>query len=101
MKKYEFHPIASIFPMMNDSDLNRLADDIMAKGLNHPITIFEDKILDGRNRYKACELVGYDPAVIKWETISVGFLPEQAESIGSDLQFHAARARAEKLKKHP
>ena len=52
----EFHEISNIFPLMVGSDLDRLAEDIKNNGLLEPILIFEGKVLDGRNRFKACEL---------------------------------------------
>jgi ParB-like chromosome segregation protein Spo0J len=56
MITYEFHPIAEIFPMLEEEDLKALAEDIKAKGLREPITLYDGKVLDGRNRYRACEL---------------------------------------------
>jgi ParB-like chromosome segregation protein Spo0J len=53
---YEFHRLADIFPMLEDDDLKALAEDIKAKGLTEPITLYEGKVLDGRNRYRACDL---------------------------------------------
>jgi ParB-like nuclease domain len=53
---YEFHPLADIFPMLEEQDLKALAEDIKAKGLTEPITLYEAKVLDGRNRYRACDL---------------------------------------------
>lgn len=55
------HPIADIFPLMSEPELKDLAEDIKANGLREPITIFEGKILDGRNRFRACEMVGVKP----------------------------------------
>lgn len=54
MKKYEPHPLAELFPTIPSQDKNKLIADIKANGLNHPITLFEGKILDGRHRYEAC-----------------------------------------------
>ena len=51
----EFHEIANIFPMMTGDDYNALKDDIAANGLIESVVIYEGKILDGRNRYRACK----------------------------------------------
>jgi ParB-like nuclease domain len=53
---YEFHPLADIFPMLEEKDLQALAEDIKTKGLTEPITLYQGKVLDGRNRYRACNL---------------------------------------------
>ena len=57
----EFHPIASIFPLMDDESLDSLAADIRQNGLREPIWLFEGKVLDGRNRSTACLLAGVKP----------------------------------------
>jgi hypothetical protein len=54
----EFHDIASVFPMMKEKDLANLASDIKKNGLQNKIILYENKILDGRNRYKACLMAG-------------------------------------------
>lgn len=59
---YEIHPLADIFPMMSDSEIADLADDIVEHGQREPIIITRDNlILDGRNRYKACGIAGVAP----------------------------------------
>lgn len=57
----EHHEYASLFPMLPDAELQALAEDIKANGLQTPITTLDDKILDGRNRHRACEIAGVFP----------------------------------------
>jgi ParB-like chromosome segregation protein Spo0J len=49
--------------MLPELELYKLAEDIKAKGQLLPITSYEGQILDGRNRYKACEIAGVDPRI--------------------------------------
>ena len=57
----EFHPLADAFPLLEGREFMDLSDDIAANGLNHPVVMFEGKILDGRNRYRACISAGVEP----------------------------------------
>ena len=57
----DIHPAAAIFPMMADVELAALADDIKANGQREPVELLDGAILDGRNRYAACELAGVEP----------------------------------------
>ena len=57
----EFHAIANIFPMLPEIELNALAADIRANGLKTPIVTYDGAILDGRNRFKACQIAGVNP----------------------------------------
>lgn len=56
----KFHELSNLFPLMDeDSDeLRRLAEDIKANGLLEPIVVLDGLVLDGRNRYRACQLAG-------------------------------------------
>lgn len=58
---YPIHPAAELFPMMSVEELSELASDIRENGQLEPIVIFDGQVLDGRNRIKACELVGIEP----------------------------------------
>jgi ParB-like chromosome segregation protein Spo0J len=56
------HPVADLFPMMGADELKDLADDIAANGLVDKIVLDADGlILDGRNRYQACQIAGAEP----------------------------------------
>lgn len=58
---YEPHELSLAFPDMALDQYRRLADDIKAHGLHHPIVLFDGAILDGRHRYRACVEVGVEP----------------------------------------
>lgn len=57
----EFHEYAKLFPMMRPEELADLVADIKKNGLIEPIVLYEDKILDGRNRWLACGEAGIKP----------------------------------------
>jgi ParB-like chromosome segregation protein Spo0J len=55
------HPDAKLFPLMSYDELQVLAADIAENGLLEPICRYEGKILDGRNRVRACIIAGVEP----------------------------------------
>ena len=55
------HPLAQLFPLMEGPAFEALVADIRANGLMHPITLCDDKLLDGRNRHRACVEAGVQP----------------------------------------
>jgi ParB-like chromosome segregation protein Spo0J len=55
------HPIADVWPMMDEAKLAELADDIRKNGQLVPVWLYEGKILDGRNRWAACKIAGVEP----------------------------------------
>lgn len=57
----QIHPLAEIYPLMASAELELLADDIKKNGLLNPIETWQGKIIDGRNRLLACEMVGVEP----------------------------------------
>lgn len=63
---YEFHPAAEAFPMMDAKRFSELVEDIRANGLRQPITLCDGMVLDGRNRIRACEQLGFEPAIIQF-----------------------------------
>jgi len=75
MSDYTFHEAANLFPMMNEEEFNNLKIDISANGLREPIWLYEGKIIDGRNRYNACQETAMPASFREWD------------GVGSLLQF--------------
>ena len=65
--KYELHPFATIFPDMAPGAWKGFVDSIRKNGLRKPITLYrgpddsEYRILDGRLRAEACNLLSINP----------------------------------------
>src|SRR5262245_66469437 len=57
----KFHPLANIFPLVEGPDFDELVADIREHGLYEPIVVYGGKILDGRNRLRACIAAGIEP----------------------------------------
>lgn len=53
-REIEFHPLANMFPLMEGIGFRELVEDIRIHGLREPIILYEGAILDGRNRWRAC-----------------------------------------------
>lgn len=56
-----FHPLADVFPLMQGKEFDEFIASIKNNGLRDAIVIYEGKILDGRNRYRACLVAGIKP----------------------------------------
>lgn len=66
--KYEPHPLSEMFPPISQEDFIKLVADIKANGLLQPIVLYQGKILDGNNRYRACSLAGIEPRVEEFKS---------------------------------
>jgi Bifunctional DNA primase/polymerase, N-terminal len=70
-----FHPLANIFPPLDDAHRRELEDDIRVHGQQAPIVLYESKILDGRALYVACKIVGVAPKFEEYAgSDALGFL---------------------------
>ena len=65
----QIHDYAKFFPPMEGEEFKALCQDVKTHGLLNPIVLHEDKILDGRNRARACDEVGVRP---KYESLANG-----------------------------
>ena len=57
----EYHQYANLFPLMQGREFEELKKDIAANGQREPIWVYYDQILDGRNRYRACQELNISP----------------------------------------
>ena len=64
---YEYHELANLFPLMDEGQYSDLVADIKENGLIESIILHEGKILDGRNRYNACNDAGVEPNFVEYE----------------------------------
>jgi hypothetical protein len=56
MTMLEFHPLASLFPLVEGYEFAGLVDG--RTGCTNPVVLFEGAVLDGRNRLRAGRLAG-------------------------------------------
>jgi len=98
----EFHPIASIFPLMEGTEFELLVEDVRDNGLRESIWLYEGKVLDGRNRVRACAKAGVTVPTRQF----TGSLPEALAFVWSENvtrrhldsgQIAGAEAKREKL----
>jgi hypothetical protein len=68
----KFHPAASIFLLLEDEDLQSLADSIRDNGLKESVKLHDGLVIDGRNRLAACRMAGVKP---RFETVDVNGSP--------------------------
>jgi ParB-like chromosome segregation protein Spo0J len=63
VKLLPFHPLADMFPLLEGEPFKQLVEDIRKNGLRQDIDVSDGKIIDGRNRYRACIEAGIEPRI--------------------------------------
>jgi ParB-like chromosome segregation protein Spo0J len=80
---YENHPYAEVWPSLDGAEFDKLVEDIRANGQRLPIVLHNGKILDGRNRYRACKILGIAP-----KTVVYSGTDEEAKAMVRSLNEH-------------
>jgi hypothetical protein len=75
-KPLEPHPFAALFPELPPEELSLLVRDIKERGQLEPIILYKGLILDGRNRYRACQIAGVKPWIEEFNTKAAKGTPE-------------------------
>lgn len=66
--KVEIHPAANIFPMLDEAAYQALKADIDKHGQREPLVFCNGKLVDGRNRLRACNELGVAPSECELES---------------------------------
>ncbi len=61
------HPAAALFPLLDDAQLRELKEDIRQHGVRQPVVTYQGMLLDGRNRIRACDLLGVNPPHVEYD----------------------------------
>jgi len=62
-QQYEIHPAATLFPLMTEEEYEGLKQDIAENGQREDIVVWCGKLIDGRNRLRACEELQRQPSI--------------------------------------
>jgi hypothetical protein len=81
----DFHPFANSFPLMEGAEFDALVADMKANGLREKIDLYQGKIVDGRNRYRALQRLGIDPSADPSRYFRKAIY---AHSVGGDIAPH-------------
>lgn len=61
------HRLAKYFPLLEGEEFDLLVEDIKKNGQLEPIVTYQGEILDGVNRWEACERLGIEPITEEYE----------------------------------
>lgn len=70
----KFHPVCDLFPEMPSDEFDDLVSDIREHGVLVPVVVYDDQIIDGKHRWKACKIVGIECPARAWK-------PKENESV--------------------
>jgi len=72
------HELANLLPMIDQGNYGNLKADIAKQGILEQIVLFEGRILDGRNRYKAAKELSYKFATKDFKEFSGSYAEAEA-----------------------
>lgn len=95
---YLFHEMSSYLPLLEDEEFDDLVEDIKEFGQIEPIVLYEGKILDGRNRYRACKKLGIEVNATEWKpSEATGITPLQYVISTNIMRRHLNHAQRSEI----
>lgn len=55
----QYHRLSQLFPLLEGREFDELVEDVRRHGVREAIWLYEEKILDGRNRQRAAAVAGF------------------------------------------
>lgn len=104
--EYDFHELANEYPLIEGDEFENLVEDIRKHGILEPIMLYQGKILDGRNRYRAAKGCEHRFTARDFRDLVLSIDPEEYVSSRNDhrrnLTTEQKRALIErKINRHP
>ena len=92
------HELANVFDMIAGVEAKGLEASIAKSGIQVPIVLYEGRILDGRNRYRAAKAVGYKFKPADFETFNGTYAEAEAYVISTNVnRRHLTNAQKQDL----
>jgi hypothetical protein len=85
------HPYSLIFPAIPDHGIELLAESIESNGQLYPVVLYQDAILDGKNRYKAISLINCRRTMNKQRLLSLKYGRFMYGESGSNIDLLALK----------
>lgn len=80
--EYQIHSAAELFPSMSEEDFAQLKADIEQNGQKMPILVYRNRIVDGRERLRACRELGIEP---EYKDVGKLDVPTQSYIVSQNL----------------
>jgi hypothetical protein len=77
------HAAADLFPLLEGQEFIDLVEDIRSRGLIEPVWMYGDVLLDGRNRWRACNEAGVEVGTTRRGRRGGAERPEDPPSIAT------------------
>ncbi len=96
---YTFHPLAEEYPLLEGDEFRALVESIDRDGQTMPIYIWRAQVIDGRNRYRACQELGIGCKTVDVSGLDESELPDLIERLNLHRRHLSAEWRQQRAAK--